>query len=110
MNGRDLAAREYGYAEGLLSIPVQADECTIASTVRINPAANLELDGLYRSAGNYCTQCEAEGFRKITFFPDRPDVMSVFTTTVIGEKTACPVLLANGNLREQGELAGGRRP
>ena len=107
LNGRDLAAREYGYAEGLLSIPVQADECTIASTVRINPAANLELDGLYRSAGNYCTQCEAEGFRKITFFPDRPDVMSVFTTTVIGEKTACPVLLANGNLREQGELAGG---
>ncbi len=107
LNGRDLAAREYGYAEGLLSIPVQADECTIASTVRINPAANLELDGLYRSAGNYCTQCEAEGFRKITFFPDRPDVMSVFTTTVIGEKRACPVLLANGNLREQGELAGG---
>mgnify|MGYP003951149611 CR=1 FL=1 len=56
--------------------------------------------GLYKSSGNFCTQCEAEGFRMITYYPDRPDVMSVFTTKITASKASCPVLLSNGNLVE----------
>ena len=62
--------------------------------------------GLYRSSGTYCTQCEAEGFRRITYFPDRPDVMAVYTTRIEADKAEAPVLLANGNLRESGDLPG----
>ena len=65
--------------------------------------------GLYRSGGTYCTQCEAEGFRRITYFPDRPDVMAVYTTRIEADKTEAPVLLANGNLIEAGRRAGHRR-
>lgn len=92
---------------GLLCIPTTPKSpFRVKTRVRINPSANTELEGLYLSAGNYCTQCEAEGFRKITFFPDRPDVMAVFTTTVIGDKRLCPVLLSNGNKQKSGELRG----
>ena len=108
INGRPLQAAEYLLDDHSLTIPSPPQApFTLETVVRINPAANTELEGLYLSSGNYCTQCEAEGFRKITFFPDRPDVMSVFTTTVIGARANCPVLLANGNLIEQGELDGG---
>jgi aminopeptidase N len=72
----------------------------------INPSANTQLQGLYRSAGTYCTQCEAEGFRRITYFPDRPDVMAVYTTRIEAEKADAPVLLANGNLIASGDLDG----
>lgn len=75
---------------------------------RINPSANTALEGLYTSSGNFCTQCEAEGFRKITYYPDRPDVMTVFTTTVVADKQKYPVLLSNGNPTERGELEGGK--
>jgi aminopeptidase N len=75
---------------------------------RINPEANTQLMGLYRSSGTFCTQCEAEGFRRITYFPDRPDVLAVYTTRIEAEKTLAPVLLGNGNLTEAGELEGGR--
>ncbi|HET7167437.1 MAG TPA: aminopeptidase N [Pseudolabrys sp.] len=74
----------------------------------VDPSANTQLSGLYRSNGTYCTQCEAEGFRRITFFPDRPDVMAVYTTRVEADKTEAPVLLANGNLVEHGEAPDGR--
>lgn len=67
-----------------------------------NPEANKALSGLYRSSGNYCTQCEAEGFRRITYYPDRPDVMAVFTVRVEGSVEDNPVLLSNGNLVEAG--------
>lgn len=82
-----------------LSVPAQpfVFECE----VEINPKANTSLDGLYLSKGMYCTQCEAEGFRKITYYPDRPDVMSVFTVRI--EAKDLPILLSNGNLAEQGE-------
>ena len=70
--------------------------------------ANTQLLGLYRSSGTYCTQCEAEGFRRITYFPDRPDVMAVYTTRIEADKAEAPVLLANGNLRDSGDLPGGR--
>jgi aminopeptidase N len=72
----------------------------------VDPSANTQLMGLYRSSGTYCTQCEAEGFRRITYFPDRPDVMAVYTTRIEAQKSEAPVLLANGNLIEQGDIAG----
>jgi aminopeptidase N len=75
----------------------------------IDPSANTELLGLYRSRTIYCTQCEAEGFRRITYFPDRPDVMAVYTTRVEADKAEAPVLLANGNLAASGEVAGTSR-
>jgi aminopeptidase N len=75
---------------------------------KVNPSANTQLSGLYRSSGTYCTQCEAEGFRRITYFPDRPDVMGIYTTRVEADKAEAPVLLANGNLVDQGDLSGGR--
>jgi len=109
LDGVDLTANQFRFADGLLTIPLVPDapfEVTIET--RINPAGNTELEGLYLSSGNYCTQCEAEGFRTITCFPDRPDVMSVFTTTVIGDKATCPVLLAGGNLSASGDLPDGR--
>jgi aminopeptidase N len=74
----------------------------------VDPSANTQLSGLYRSNGTYCTQCEAEGFRRITFFPDRPDVMAVYTTRIEADKTEAPVLLSNGNLIEHGEAPGER--
>ena len=74
----------------------------------INPKANTALEGLYLSNGMLCTQCEAEGFRKITYFLDRPDVMTLFTTTLVGDKDRYPVLLSNGNKIDQGELPDNR--
>ena len=74
----------------------------------VDPSANTQLSGLYRSSGTYCTQCEAEGFRRITYFPDRPDVMAVYTTRIEADKAEAPVLLSNGNLVDHGEASGGR--
>ncbi|GAA0783983.1 aminopeptidase N [Roseibium denhamense] len=77
----------------------------IVETV-INPSANTQLMGLYQSSGTYCTQCEAEGFRRITYFLDRPDILSVYTTRLEALANNCPVLLANGNLAETGRVEG----
>ena len=74
----------------------------------INPRENTALEGLYVSGGMFCTQCEAQGFRKITYFPDRPDVMAVYTTTLVADKHTYPVLLSNGNLDARGDLLDGR--
>jgi aminopeptidase N len=75
----------------------------------IDPSANTQLSGLYRSGAIYCTQCEAEGFRRITYFPDRPDVMAVYTTRIEAEKMEAQVLLANGNLVASGDVPGSTR-
>jgi len=75
----------------------------------VDPSANTQLSGLYRSGAIYCTQCEAEGFRRITYFPDRPDVMAMYTTRVEAEKAEAPVLLANGNPVESGDVPGTTR-
>ena len=75
----------------------------------VDPSANSQLMGLYRSGSIYCTQCEAEGFRRITYFPDRPDVMAVYTTRIEAEKADAPVLLANGNLIASGDVPGTSR-
>ncbi len=75
----------------------------------LDPSANTQLMGLYRSGATYCTQCEAEGFRRITYFPDRPDVMAVYTTRVEADRADAPVLLANGNLVASGQVPGTSR-
>ncbi|EAT11820.1 aminopeptidase N [Bermanella marisrubri] len=82
--------------------------CKVAIKTRIKPQENTALEGLYKSAGMYCTQCEAEGFRRITYFLDRPDVMSIYDVTIIADKSKYPVLLSNGNLVESKELEGGK--
>ncbi len=81
-------------------------ELTLISICK--PAENTTLSGLYVSSGNFFTQCEAEGFRRITYFLDRPDVMATYTVTLRADKAAYPVLLSNGNLLEEGDLPDGR--
>ena len=108
VNGVALTAADYTVdAEGL-SITQLAEVNQIEVITRIYPQQNTALEGLYQSNGNFCTQCEAQGFRKITYYPDRPDVMSVFTTQIIADKAKYPVLLSNGNLTASGDLADGR--
>ncbi|NKJ42816.1 aminopeptidase N [Novosphingobium sp. SG720] len=85
----------------VIELPGEAHQVTIETT--IDPTANTQLSGLYASGGLLCTQCEAEGFRRITFFPDRPDVLSRYTVTLTADKAAFPVLLSNGNPMDSGE-------
>src|SRR5262249_49498682 len=89
-----------------LSAPPDAGELTIHS--QIAPATNAALEGLYVSSNLFCTQCEPEGFRRITYFPDRPDVLARYTVTLRADRVACPVLLSNGDLIDAGSLDGGR--
>jgi len=91
-----------------LIIEDMPDACALEITTRIAPKDNTELSGLYVSGGNYFTQCEAQGFRRITYFPDRPDVMSRYKTTIIADKLACPVMLSNGNPGPVTDLGDGR--
>jgi len=93
--------------EGLILADVP-DAFSLDVEARISPASNTALSGLYMSGGNFCTQCEPEGFRRITYFVDRPDVMARYTTTIIAEKSRFPVLLSNGNPVEHGEMGDGR--
>ncbi len=91
-----------------LIIPAIGDAHRIETIVTINPAANTQLMGLYVSGGNFCTQCEAEGFRRITFFPDRPDVLSRYSVRMEADKAEYPVLLSNGNCTASGDGDKGR--
>ncbi len=103
LEGRELVeGKDYLVTETELQIPQVPDEFVLEVETRIDPQANLSLSGLYRSSGIYCTQCEAEGFRRITYFLDRPDVMARYTTTIVADAHACPVMLSNGNLVAQG--------
>jgi aminopeptidase N len=86
--------------------PPASGRLTVQAT--INPAANVALEGLYVSSGVFCTQCEAEGFRRIAYFPDRPDVLATYTVTIVADRERCPVLLSNGNLVAAGQLDRGR--
>jgi aminopeptidase N len=108
IDGRTLAAREYSASPTRLTIHRPPAAFSLTVETQITPAANTELMGLYRSAGVYCTQCEAEGFRRITYFLDRPDVLSVYTVRIEAERTEAPLLLSNGNRIESGELGDGR--
>jgi aminopeptidase N len=92
-----------------MTIPAPAgDSFTLEIITDICPEENTALEGLYQSGGTYCTQCEAEGFRKITYYQDRPDVMATFRVRVEADKGACPVLLSNGNLMDSGDAGNGR--
>ncbi|MCX8101196.1 MAG: aminopeptidase N [Geminicoccaceae bacterium] len=108
VDGRPLAPAEYRIDGETMRIPGLPDACTLAVTTRIRPAANTKLMGLYRSSGILCTQCEAEGFRRITWYQDRPDVMARFRVRLEADRARYPALLSNGNPVGAGELAGGR--
>jgi len=108
LDGEALDPEGYTLDGDGMTIPDVPDAFTLASRVRIDPANNTRLEGLYRSGSAFCTQCEAEGFRRITFFPDRPDVMTTFRVTIRADRAACPVLLSNGNLVEEGGLEDAR--
>ena len=108
LNGKNLSKRDYKLTDGILRIPTKADDITLEIETLIRPNQNTSLMGLYVSNGNFFTQCEAEGFRKITYFPDRPDVMAQYTVMLRGDKKKYPVLLSNGNLIEEGDLGDGR--
>ncbi len=108
MNGKTLTKRQYLLQPGKLVIPYAPDEVTLEIETLIRPDKNTSLMGLYVSNGNFFTQCEAEGFRKMTYFPDRPDVMAKYRVMLRADKQQYPVLLSNGNLIEQGDLGDGR--
>ncbi len=108
VNGRELKKSEYRLNGTSLQLDQLPDAFTLEIITVIYPAKNTSLEGLYRSSGNYCSQCEAEGFRKITFYPDRPDVLTRFTTRIEADKLTCPVMLSNGNLIDKGEMAENR--
>jgi aminopeptidase N len=95
-------------AEGGLIVADVPNAFTLDIETRISPETNTSLSGLYRSGGNFCTQCEPEGFRRIAYFVDRPDVMARYTTTIIADKARFPVLLSNGNPVEHREIGDGR--
>ncbi|AWK89199.1 aminopeptidase N [Azospirillum thermophilum] len=108
LDGTPVAPDRYTVTADHLTVD-QVPECfSLETVVRIKPQENTALEGLYKSSGNFCTQCEAEGFRKITYFIDRPDVMARYATTITAEKARYPVLLSNGNLVASGEHEDGR--
>jgi aminopeptidase N len=108
LDGEALGSNRYQIDDDHLIVHDLPAAFTLESTVRIRPEANTALEGVYVSNGVFCTQCEPEGFRKITYFPDRPDVMARYRVRIEADRAACPVLLANGNLVEAGSLSGGR--
>lgn len=107
IDGAELSSDAYNLDDTSLrlSVPKQPFELTIET--QVNPVANKALEGLYKSGGAFCTQCEAEGFRRITYYLDRPDILAEFTTTVIADKLQFPYLLSNGNAVAQGDNADG---
>lgn len=108
LDGAPLDESRYSLADETMTITGLGASHTLTVETRIYPAQNTALEGLYRSGGMYCTQCEAEGFRRITYYPDRPDVMSVFTTEIIADADQYPVMLSNGNPVSE-TVEGGKR-
>ncbi|XVE57913.1 hypothetical protein DITRI_Ditri04bG0128000 [Diplodiscus trichospermus] len=109
VNGKELKEGDYYLDSRHLTLPSPpSGKFTLEIDTEIQPQKNTSLEGLYKSSGNFCTQCEAEGFRKITFYQDRPDIMVKYTCRIEADKSLYPVLLSNGNLIEQGDLEGGK--
>ena len=104
----ELTPEQYKVDESQLTIPEVPDKFVLSTEVRIQPQNNTELEGLFKSSKMFCTQCESEGFRKITYFLDRPDVMSLYCTTISADPELYPVMLSNGNLLKNGTFADGR--
>jgi aminopeptidase N len=100
LDGRDLSGSGYTLTDTALTVPAAGDAFEIEIETLVRPDRNTELSGLYISSGNFCTQCEAEGFRRITYFLDRPDVLATYTTTLVADRLRFPVMLSNGNLVE----------
>ncbi len=110
LDGKALARSDYELKDRSLTIPhVPAHPFTLELVTYCDPETNTALSGLYLSRGTYCTQCEPEGFRRITFFLDRPDVLAVYTVRIEAEREAAPVLLSNGNPVEQRDVPGTTR-
>ncbi len=108
IDGRKLSNKEYTSTPNTLTIPSLPKDCVLEIRNRIYPHLNKALEGLYVSEGMYCTQCEATGFRAITYFYDRPDVMLTFEVKISADKKSCPVLLSNGNFVAKGDLPNNR--
>ena len=105
LGGKPLSPKDYELKDGSLTIPrVPAQPFTLEIVTLCDPEANTALSGLYLSRGTYCTQCEPEGFRRITYFIDRPDVLAVYTVRIEAERATTPVLLSNGNPVAQGDI------
>ena len=110
LDGRALTPGEFEASpQSLVIAQPPRQPFTLTIETEIDPTANTKLMGLYRSSGNYCTQCEAEGFRRITYFLDRPDILAVYTTRIEAERDEAPVLLGNGNPVESGAVEGTNR-
>ena len=111
INGTALPAEAWSHQDGELVIETAAlpddPSWTLETRVRLDPASNTSLEGLYVSGGLFTTQCEAEGFRRIIPFPDRPDVLSRYRVRIEADQTDCPVLLSNGNCTATGESSRG---
>jgi aminopeptidase N len=108
IDGRMLTPADYLMDGERLTVPPVPDAFSLEVVTRLRPQENTALEGLYKSGGNFCTQCEAEGFRRITYFQDRPDVLARYTTTISADTARYPVLLSNGNCVARGEGEGGR--
>jgi aminopeptidase N len=109
-DGRPLALADYEATPDRLTLAATPDAPFVLEIeTEVDPSANTQLSGLYRSGSAYCTQCEAEGFRRITYFLDRPDVLSVYTTRIEAEKSEAPILLSNGNPIDSGDIPGTSR-
>jgi len=108
LDGRPLEKEEYQVGQSSLTIAAPPRKFTLEIETAVHPGANTELSGLYVSNDVFCTQCEAVGFRRITYFPDRPDVMATYRTTIRADRARYPVLLSNGNLVEERPLDDGR--
>lgn len=108
LNGKELTSSQYQIENNLLTIADAPEKFTLEIHTIIKPQENTALSGLYKSSGNFCTQCEAQGFRRITYFLDRPDVMARYTTTIIAEQKRYPMLLSNGNPIAKGKTEDGR--
>ncbi len=108
LDGKALKRSQYKLDQETLTLPKTPESFTLEIETLCDPSSNSTLMGLYVSGGRFCTQCEAEGFRRITYFPDRPDVMSVFTVRIEADIAAYPHLLANGNKIEEGAAGNGR--
>ena len=108
LDGVRLDPGQYVLTKESLTLNETPDRFELEIAVTIDPSANTALSGLYMSGGRFCTQCEAQGFRRITFWPDRPDVLSRYTVKIIADPEQCPILLSNGALTEQSTLNDGR--
>ena len=106
-NDDKMSADHYRVNEDCLEVITQEKSFTLTIVTEVNPEKNTSLEGLYKSGDAFCTQCEAEGFRRITYYLDRPDVMAIFTCTIVANKKQFPSLLSNGNKVDSGDLANG---